>query len=233
VIITVIVQIKTKTFHFNSEEEAAATAAKEAACIAAEKEAKEEAERQREASKLIAKREREEYESGLAHAALVAQIASEEKEQARIAKIEADKAEKYEQSLSKDVPVVVRNHGNGRIVSYDKDSDCYRVQFDDGLQINVDGDDVDLDDDRILSPRTIVDTPFGVGEVVGLDPHVGCYAINTEINAPEGEQFLAFVQILDVAVHVEEEEEKAIVEDEAMPSKSILLILKYYYVVNT
>uniref|UniRef100_K3WCD7 PX domain-containing protein n=1 Tax=Globisporangium ultimum (strain ATCC 200006 / CBS 805.95 / DAOM BR144) TaxID=431595 RepID=K3WCD7_GLOUD len=85
------------------------------------------------------------------------------------------------------------------------------------MQINVKASDVNLDDDRILSPRTKVDTPFGTGEVVGLDPHVGCYAINTEVNAPDGEQFLAFVQINDVHVHVEEVEERAIVENPSLP----------------
>ncbi|KAI9913621.1 hypothetical protein PsorP6_006179 [Peronosclerospora sorghi] len=86
-----------------------------------------------------------------------------------------------------------------------------------GMQITVPSGDVSLDDERILSPRTKVDTLFGTGEVLGLDPHVGCYAINTEVNATEDDQFLAFVQIKDVLKHVEEEEERAIVEDASLP----------------
>ncbi|KAI9922285.1 hypothetical protein PsorP6_000569 [Peronosclerospora sorghi] len=86
-----------------------------------------------------------------------------------------------------------------------------------GMQITVPSGDVSLDDERILSPRTKVDTPFGTGEVLGLDPHVRCYAINTEVNATEDDQFLAFVQIKDVVKHVEEEEEREIVEDASLP----------------
>ncbi|KAI9915560.1 hypothetical protein PsorP6_007611 [Peronosclerospora sorghi] len=86
-----------------------------------------------------------------------------------------------------------------------------------GMQITVPSGDVSLDDERILSPRTKVDTPFGTCEVLGLDPHVRCYAINTEVNATEDDQFLAFVQIKDVVKHVEEEEEQEIVEDASLP----------------
>ncbi|KAI9917772.1 hypothetical protein PsorP6_012682 [Peronosclerospora sorghi] len=50
-----------------------------------------------------------------------------------------------------------------------------------------------------------------------LDPHVRCYAINTEVNATEDDQFQAFVQIKDVVKHVEEEEEREIVEDASLP----------------
>ncbi|KAI9908429.1 hypothetical protein PsorP6_003940 [Peronosclerospora sorghi] len=50
-----------------------------------------------------------------------------------------------------------------------------------------------------------------------LDPHVGCYAINTEVNATEDDQFLAFVQVKNVLKHVEEEEERAIVKDASLP----------------
>lgn len=172
------------------------------------------------AAEEAARVQREEKERARAAAALAAQKAAEEAEQVRLAALEAEKNEKYEQSLSKDVPVVVRGHGPGRVVLYEKDNECYDVKLEQamgGLRITVKASDVNLDDDRILSPRTKVDTPFGTGEVVGLDPHVGCYAINTEINAPDGEQFLAFVQIADVAVHVEEVEERAIVENASMP----------------
>ncbi|KAI9895715.1 hypothetical protein PsorP6_019324 [Peronosclerospora sorghi] len=85
-----------------------------------------------------------------------------------------------------------------------------------GMQITVPSGDISLDDERILSPRTKVDTPFITGEVLGLDPHVGCYAINTEVNATEDDQFLAFLQIKDVVKHVEEEE-RAIVEVASLP----------------
>lgn len=195
------------------EEEAAAAAA-----LAAEAAAIEAAERQvREQQEEMERREREETERALAAAALEAQRV----EQARQQRIKEEKEAKYEQSLSKDVPVLVRNHGPGRVVSYDQDAETYQVRLDNamgGMTINVKSSDVNLDDDRILSPRTKVDTPFGTGEVVGLDPHVGCYAINTEVSAPDGEQFLAFVQINDVRLHVEEVEERAIVENPSMPS---------------
>lgn len=180
----------------------------------------EEEERIREEEERRAQEEREERERQLAAAALAAQKAEEEAERIRQERIQQEKNEKYEQSLSKDVPVLVRQHGPGRVVSYDKERETYAVRLENsmgGMQITVPSDEVNLDDDRILSPRTKVDTPFGTGEVVGLDPHVGCYAINTEVNAPDNDQFLAFVQINDVAVHVEEEEERAIVEDASLP----------------
>lgn len=189
------------------EEEAAIAAAALAEAERKRRQQQEEAER----------REREETERALAAAAAEAQRV----EQARQQRIKEEKAAKYEQSLSKDVPVLVRNHGPGRVVSYDQDAETYNVRLDNamgGMTITVKSSDVNLDDDRILSPRTKVDTPFGTGEVVGLDPHVGCYAINTEVNAPDGEQFLAFVQIKDVHLHVEEVEERAIVENPSMPS---------------
>lgn len=178
----------------------------------------EEAERQRQLQQEEReRREREETERALAAAAAEAQRA----EQARQQRLQEEKAAKYEQSLSKDVPVLVRNHGPGRVVRYDQQAETYTVRLDNtmgGMTVTVKSSDVNLDDDRILSPRTKVDTPFGTGEVVGLDPHVGCYAINTEVGAPDGEQFLAFVQIRDVHVHVEEVEERAIVENPSMPS---------------
>ncbi|KAG6610736.1 myosin-like protein [Phytophthora cinnamomi] len=176
--------------------------------------------RLREEEERRAQAEREERERKLAEAALAAKRAEEEAERIRQERIQQEKNEKYEQSLSKDVPVLVRQRGPGRVVSYDKELETYSVKLENsmgGMQITVPSDDVNLDDDRILSPRTKVDTPFGTGEVVGLDPHVGCYAINTEVNAPDDDQFLAFVQIKDVAVHVEEEEERAIVEDASLP----------------
>ncbi|KAI9921905.1 hypothetical protein PsorP6_001296 [Peronosclerospora sorghi] len=86
-----------------------------------------------------------------------------------------------------------------------------------GMQITVPSGDVTLDDERILSPRTKVDTPFCTGKVLALHPHVGCYAINTEVNATEDDHFLAFVQIKDVVKHVEEEEKRAIVGDASLP----------------
>ncbi|CAI5731578.1 unnamed protein product [Hyaloperonospora brassicae] len=167
-----------------------------------------------------AQREREEQERRVAEAAFAAQRAKDEEERIRQERIQQEKTEKYEQSMSKDVPVLVRRRDPGRIVSYDKQRETYAVKMDSsvgGMEITVPSSDVQLDDGRILSPRTKVDTPFGAGEVVGLDPHVGCYAINTEVNASDGDQFLAFVQIKDVAVYVEEEEERAIVEDASLP----------------
>ncbi|GMG14765.1 unnamed protein product [Phytophthora fragariaefolia] len=180
--------------------------------------------RLREEEERWAQAEREERERKLAEAALAAKLAQEEAERIRLERIQKEKNEKYEQSLSKDVPVLVRQRGPGRVVSYDKELETYDIKLDNamgGMQITVPSDDVNLDDDRILSPRTKVDTPFGVGEVVGLDPHVGCYAINTKVDAPDDDQFLAFVQIKDVAVYVEEEEERAIVEDASLPSTSL------------
>ncbi|RLN61865.1 hypothetical protein BBP00_00005133 [Phytophthora kernoviae] len=174
----------------------------------------------REEEERRAQEKREEHERKLAEAAQAAKLAEEEAERVRQERIQQEKNEKYEQSLSKDVPVLVRQRGPGRVVSYDKEHETYAVRMENsmgGMQITVPSDDVNLDDDRILSPRTKVDTPFGTGEVVGLDPHVGCYAINTEVNAPENDQFLAFVQIGDVTVHQEEEEERAIVEDASLP----------------
>jgi hypothetical protein len=181
--------------------------------------------RNREEEERRAQEQREERERELAEAALAAKLAEEEAERIR----QQEKNEKYEQSLSKDVPVLVHQRGPGRVVSYNKQRETYAVKLENsmgGMQIEVPSDDVNLDDDRILSPRTKVDTPFGTGEVVGLDPHVGCYAINTEVNAPDDDQFLAFVQINDVAVHVEEEEERAIVEDASLPSTLSCFMLK-------
>ncbi|KAI9918918.1 hypothetical protein PsorP6_011399 [Peronosclerospora sorghi] len=145
----------------------------------------------------------------------------EEAEGIKQERIQQEKNKKYEQSLSKDVPVLVRQRGLGLVVNYDKQGESYAIKMDKsvgGMQITVPSRDVSLDDERILSPRTKVDTRFGTGEeVLGLDPHVGCYAINTEVNATEDDQFLAFVQIQDVVKHVEEEEERAIVEDASLP----------------
>ncbi|KAG7388451.1 hypothetical protein PHYPSEUDO_012512 [Phytophthora pseudosyringae] len=192
--------------HAREEEERAAREAEDA--------------RIREEEERFAQEEAEERERKLAEAALAAKLAEEEAERIRQERIQQEKNEKYEQSLSKDVPVLVHQRGPGRVVSYDKEGETYAVKMDNamgGMQITVPSEDVNLDDDRILSPRTKVDTPFGTGEVVGLDPHVGCYAINTEVNAPDDDQFLAFVQIKDVVVYVEEEEERAIVEDASLP----------------
>ncbi|KAE9341141.1 hypothetical protein PF008_g10773 [Phytophthora fragariae] len=199
------------------EEERAAREAEEAR-LREEEERRIQAELEEEERR--AQAEREERARKLAEAALAAQRAQEEAERIRQERIQQEKNEKYEQSLSKDVPVIVRQRGPGRVVSYDKELETYSVQLEGsmgGMQITVPSEDVNLDDDRILSPRTKVDTPFGTGEVVGLDPHVGCYAVNTEVNAPDDDQFLAFVQIKDVVVHVEEEEERAIVEDASLP----------------
>nr|CCA17619.1 myosinlike protein putative [Albugo laibachii Nc14] len=153
--------------------------------------------------------------------------ALEEAERMRQEEIKAIEAKKYNAAYSKDVPVTVRNLGIGRIVDYDLQKDEYRVCLDKGQgnrTMTVPFDDVKLDEDRILSPRTQVDTPFGVGEVIGMDPHVGCYAINTEINAAEGSQVVAFVQVQDVAVYAEEVEERAIVdEDLPLPDEIGLL----------
>ncbi|OWZ21157.1 Myosinlike protein [Phytophthora megakarya] len=202
------------------EEEEVAFLAAQAREEEERREREEEEARIREEEERRAQEEREERERKLAEAALAAKRAEEEAERIRLERIQQEKNEKYEQSLSKDVPVLVHQRGPGRVVSYDKERETYAVKLDNamgGMQITVPSDDVNLDDDRILSPRTKVDTPFGTGEVVGLDPHVGCYAINTEVNAPDDDQFLAFVQIKDVVIHVEEEEERAIVEDASLP----------------
>lgn len=148
---------------------------------------------------------------------------AEEAERIRMEEIKALQSKKYSEAYSKDVPVAVRNLGIGRIIDYDGQSDQYRVRLgkaNGNRVITVPFDDVKLDEDRILSPRTQVDTPFGVGEVIGMDPHVGCYAINTEINAAEGSQIVAFVQVQDVAVYAEEVEERAIVNED-LPRKHL------------
>ncbi|KAL7688912.1 putative Phox domain, PX domain superfamily, sorting nexin SNX20/SNX21 [Plasmopara halstedii] len=203
-----------------AEEERIRREEEEAAFLAAQ--ARQEEERMaREAEKERRVREEaERRERKLAEAALAAKLAHEEADRIRRERIKKEKDAKYEQSLSKDVPVRVRQRGPGRVVSYDKERETYAIKLEKaagGMQITVSGDDVHLDDDRILSPRTKVDTPFGTGEVVGLDPHVGCYAIKTEMGASDDDQFLAFVQIKDVVVHEEEEEERAIVEDASLP----------------
>lgn len=208
----------------------------EIAAVAAQ--AREEEERQeREAAEARARKEerrvqkeREQRKRRLAEEALTVKRAQEEAERLRQKRIVQEQNERYEQSLSKDVPVLVRHRDAGRVMSYDKARETYTVKMDSsigGMQITVPSRDVNLDDERILSPRTKVDTPFGTGEVVGLDPHVGCYAINTEVNATEGDQFLAFVQIKDVAVYVEEEEERAIVEDASLPSTLLLVAVRW------
>lgn len=148
---------------------------------------------------------------------------AEEAERIRMEEIKALQSKKYSEAYSKDVPVTIRNLGIGRIIDYDGQSDQYRVRLgkvNGNRVITVPFDDVKLDEDRILSPRTQVDTPFGVGEVIGMDPHVGCYAINTEINAAEGSQIVAFVQVQDVAVYAEEVEERAIVNED-LPRKHL------------
>ncbi|CAH0479464.1 unnamed protein product [Peronospora belbahrii] len=210
-----------------AEEERICAEEEEAVFLAAQsREEEERLEREAEKARILeeekrrAQAEREDRERKLAEMALAAKVAEEEAERIRQERIQQEKNEKYEQSMSKDVPVLVRQRGPGRIVSYDKHRETYAVEMDSSvgaMQITVPSGDIDLDDERILSPRTKVDTPFGTGEVVGLDPHVGCYAINTEINAPDDDQFLAFVQIKDVVVHVEEQEERAIVEDASLP----------------
>ncbi|CAH0493638.1 unnamed protein product [Peronospora farinosa] len=210
-----------------AEEERIRAEEEKAAFLAAQaREEEERLEREAEEKRLRAEEERraqlqrEKRERKRAEAALAAKLAKEEAERIHQERIQQEKNEKYAQSLSKDVPVVVHQRGPGRIVSYDKQRETYAVELDKsmgGMQITVPIGDVNLDDKRILSPRTKVDTPFGTGEVVGLDPHVGCYAINTEVGAPDDNQFLAFVQVKDVVLHVEEEEERAIVEDASLP----------------
>ncbi|KAI9915481.1 hypothetical protein PsorP6_007630 [Peronosclerospora sorghi] len=153
-----------------------------------------------------AQEERELRKRKLAEEALARKRAEEEAERIKQERIQQEKSKKYEQSLSKDVHVLVRQRGPGLVVNYDKEGESYAIKMDKsvgGMQITVPSGDVSLDDERILSPRTKVDTPFGMGEVLGLDPHVRCYAINTEIK--------------DVVKHVEEEEERAIVEDASLP----------------
>ncbi|CAI5745480.1 unnamed protein product [Peronospora destructor] len=210
-----------------AEEERIRAEKEEAAFFAAQaREEEERLEREAEEKRLREEEERraqlqrENRERKRAEAALAAKLAEEEAERILQERIQQEKNEKYAQSLSKDVPVLVRQRGPGRVVSYDKQHEAYAIEMDKsmgGMQITVPIGDVNLDDRRIFSPRTKVDTPFGTGEVVGLDPHVGCYAINTEIHSPDDDQFLAFVQIKDVVLHVEEEEERAIVEDASLP----------------
>lgn len=188
--------------------------------LEAERKAEEErlaAEKAAEEERLREIQEQEEAARAAAEAAEIAKKAEEEAARAREEeRIRQEQNEKYEQSLSKDVPVIVTGHGRGTVEAYDKTTGEYSVNItssksDAVFSITVNEDDVELDDERILSPKTVVDTPFGVGEVVGLDPHVGCYAIHTDGQAPDGERNLAFVQLNDVAVHVEDEE-KAIVD---------------------
>jgi hypothetical protein len=77
--------------------------------------------------------------------------------------------------------------------------------------ITVDPAQVVLDGERIFSPRTVVDTPFGVGEIVGLDPHLGCYAVKNvhggyedpTLTTHKSKSPAAYVQIRHVVKHVE------------------------------
>jgi hypothetical protein len=58
-------------------------------------------------------------------AVLLAEKAAMEREMARLAK----KQVKYEQSLSKDVPVIVTGYGRGSVISYDPETERYSVRM--------------------------------------------------------------------------------------------------------
>ncbi|OQR81870.1 myosin [Thraustotheca clavata] len=180
-----------------------------------------ELERQREAER-IALEQQEAEERERAHAAMLAEQAAREAEAARL----AEKQEKYENSLSKDVPVIVTGQGRGRVLFYDREAETYSVAIDqygkDVEVMEVDPAHVILDGERILSPRTLVDTPFGVGEVVGMDPHAGCYAVaNLHGGGEEPNVYKpqAYVQISDVARHKERASSVIIEEGLAMPEE--------------
>nr|CCA24631.1 myosinlike protein putative [Albugo laibachii Nc14] len=145
--------------------------------------------------------------------------AEDEVERARLNLLKLEKLENYDQSYSLDVPVLVHGYGPGRVIKYDKDTDMYDVHLaEPSLKdvLTVPSSVIELDDERILSPRTRVNTPFGFGEVIGLDPHVGCYAVHAESEAIiEEDQVLAFVQIRDVIVPAPERE--TVIVDEKLP----------------
>ncbi|KAG9400642.1 hypothetical protein AC1031_010856 [Aphanomyces cochlioides] len=164
--------------------------------------------------------EREAEERELAKARALAEKAALEAELAR----QAEKQAKYEESLAKDVPVVVTEHGRGRVLFYDREAEVYSVAIEHYGKpeevLEVYPDELVVDGERILSPRTLVDTPFGTGEIIGLDPHLGCYAV-TNLNVREDHDETtpakAYLQIRDVVRHREERESHDVVVDAALP----------------
>ncbi|EQC36606.1 hypothetical protein SDRG_06048 [Saprolegnia diclina VS20] len=167
--------------------------------------------------------QREAEERERAHAAMLAEKAAREAHAIR----DAEKQAKYEQSLSKDVPVIVTGQGRGRVLFYDREAETYSVAIDqfgnDTEVMEVDPNHVILDGERILSPRTLVDTPFGVGEVVGMDPHLGCYAVANlhggQSDEPNSYAPQAYIQIVDVARHKERASSVIIEEGLVMPEE--------------
>lgn len=152
-------------------------------------------------------------------------VTEDEAERARLDQLRFERMENYDQSYSLDVPVLVHGYGRGRVIKYDKDTDMYDVHLTEVPSeevLTVPSSAIELDDDRILSPRTRVNTPFGFGEIIGLDPHVGCYAVHTESETIiEEDHVLAFVQIRDVIVPAREERETVIVDEQLPGTLSI------------
>ncbi|RHY31021.1 hypothetical protein DYB32_003828 [Aphanomyces invadans] len=176
---------------------------RQATALAEEKAAQELAEQARLAALAESERLAEEY------------VAARERELA----LQAEKQAKYEDSLGRDVPIVVTDHGRGRVLFYDRETEVYSVAIEHYGKpeevLDVYPEEIVLDGERILSPKTLVDTPFGVGEVVGLDPHLGCYAVTNLVVREEGVDETAapqaFLQIRDIVRHVEERESHDVV----------------------
>lgn len=159
--------------------------------------------------------ELKETEDAMEKAFLIAQQAAEDAEAVRVAKADAEQQslmdEAYENSLGKLVPVHTP-YGKGVVKSYNKESGMYAILIEDGTE-KYEGEEsiaylqhseLELDDSRILSPKTHVDTPFGTGSVVGLDPHAGCYAIESDCMG-EHSNGMAYVGIEHVVLHKEEQ----------------------------
>ncbi|RHY07755.1 hypothetical protein DYB25_013262, partial [Aphanomyces astaci] len=166
--------------------------------------------------------ERDAAERQLLHARALADKAAREREMALL----AEKQAKYEESLGRDVPIVVTDHGRGRVLFYDRETQVYSVAIEHYGKseevLDVYPDEIVLDGERILSPRTLVETPFGVGEVVGLDPHLGCYAVTNLMVREEGMDDTtaphAFLQIRDIVRHVEARESTdVVIESHGLP----------------
>lgn len=136
--------------------------------------------------------------------ARAASVKSRAIKDARVAEL-AMEFDAYESSLGKNVPVLTPL-GPGIVVSYHKQTRLYTVALDGDTSAlrTYSHAQLTLDDASILSPRKEVETPFGMGEIVGLDPHAGCYAVTSEVATEQGDwnsgRMAAFVQISDVRI---------------------------------
>lgn len=155
----------------------------------------------------------------VAQSQLFAAKAASEAEAVRTAMADAEQQEivdqAFDESFGKNVPVITP-YGNGIVESYNKETGIYAVEVE-SQPINqpssvayLQHEELDLDESRILPPGTVVDTPFGIGDVVGLDPHMGCYVINQENN----DATVAYVQIPDVVVHMETDTSVILADDQ-------------------